>query len=775
MTAMRISLLCALLCPLFCLTVGAVCSVSAADVDFDRDVAPLLSRRCLGCHSGDEAEGKLDLSAKEAFFAGGESGAAVIPGNASQSLLWKRIAAGEMPEDNPLPEEERKVFKDWISRGAQWGTQRIDVYAYSTDARAGYDWWSLQPLRRTVLPKIRDSAWANNAVDYFILSKLELANLTPSPEADSSKLIRRVYYDVTGLPPEPSVLGSLDGGFDSYAQLVDRLLASPRYGQKWARHWLDIVRFGESHGFEYNQPRNNSWRYRNWVIAALNHGLPYDEFVRQQIAGDILHPDDPAAWSATGFIVAGPHNTTKPSSDKMRRTMRHDELEDIVGTIGQTFLGLTINCARCHDHKFDPITQKEYYQMVATMVGIDHGERELPHEAASVARRQLTNTREQLKSTRERLKSLETEIKHAPETAGASQLDELKRRIDDLVAEEKRLAEIRGPKTYMVVPQQPPKVARLRRGDVTSQAEEVFAAGLKAINSGLADFGLGSDATDADRRAKLAEWMTANHNPLLARVIVNRLWHYHFGQGLVRTPSDFGFNGDRPSHPELLEYLANELIQNDWDLKSIHRLILTSATYRQSSLGRQDAIRVDANNRWLWRMNPRRLSAEEMRDSILCVAAKLDDRLGGPGYRDVREYKYLGSHYYDPIVPAGADALRRTVYRFSPRGAKRTILDVFDCPDPSAKAPKRQVTITPLQALSLMNHQFVLEVSDNMEVLLSRAHDTAAEQIRHLYRLAYSRHPSLDEIQAAEIFLSQTDLSSLCRVIFNSNEFLYVR
>ncbi len=751
---------------LVCFTVAqlAVCD----EIDFDRDMAPLLSRRCLSCHAGDNAEAKLDLSSKATTLAGGESGAALKPGDPAASLVWQRVAAGEMPEDEPLRDVEREMLKRWITEGAKWGTDPVDPFRFSTDSRAGYDWWSLQQLAEVRLPTVSDPNWAHNGIDRFVIAKLGDVGLAPSEPAPARQLVRRLYFDLTGLPPTLDDLEWFER-HGSWERLVDELLASPHYGQRWARHWLDIVRFGESHGFEYNQPRNNFWWYRNWVIDALNVDLAYDEFARQQLAGDVLHPDDTTVWPATGFLVAGPHNTTKPSSKKMQMMMRHDELEDMVGAIGQTFLGLTVNCARCHDHKFDPVTQKEYYQLVATVVGVDHGERELPDAEAADARQQLAGVRADLKLLLDELKKKEDD------KCDGADLDKLRAEVEELKESEKRLKQIRGPMMYTAISKQPPVVFRLRRGDVTRPAERVQPRGLRAVNASLAEFGLGDDSADEGRRRKLADWVAGNQNPLLARVIVNRLWHYHFGQGIVRTPSDFGFNGDRPSHPELLDYLAKELIRNKWHLKPLHRMIVTSATYRQSSRTRPDAVERDTDNRYVWRMSPRRLSAEEIRDAMLSVAGQLDDKHGGPGYRDMREYKFRGSHYYDPIDPVGADAVRRTVYRFSPRGAKRTILDTFDCPDPSVKAPKRTVTTTPLQALSLMNNRFVLRMADALAARVELQSDSSEEAIRQLYQLVYSRVPDDREVERAIQFVVEHDLAAFCRVIFNSNEFLYVR
>lgn len=760
---------------------GLVAVLPAAEIDFDRDIAPLLIERCLGCHRGEDAEAQLDLTTLESLLAGGENGAALVPGDSGESLLWQRVAAGEMPEDKPLPADEKALLQQWIASGAKWGKGPIDPLGHTTSSRAGYDWWSLQPLSKVEVPLGPTENAVSNPIDLLVRARLAEAGLQPSPPASSNRLVRRLHFGLTGLPPEPRDLDRDVSGDESWQRMVDELLASPRHGPQWARHWLDVVRFGESHGFEYNQPRNNAWWYRDWVIESINRDMPYDEFVRQQLAGDVLYPDDADAWAATGFIVAGPHNTTKPSSEKMQMTMRHDELEDIVGAIGQTFLGLTVNCARCHDHKFDPISQKEYYQLVASVVGVDHGERELPNERAAVAKRERKQVRAILKEKRDELKRLEAGKEdggNGGKAADPEELEQLRMHVKQLQEEDKRLGRIRGPVMYTAISRKPPEVQRLRRGDVTLPAEPVEARGLRAINASLADFGLDTEASDARRRANLANWIVGDQNPLLARVIVNRIWHHHFGQGLVRTPSDFGFNGDRPSHPELLDFLAAELIRHDWSLKPLHRLIVTSATYRQSSRLREDAQSVDADNRLLWRMNPRRLTAEEMRDAMLSAAGQLDDYHGGPGYRDVREYKYRGSHYYDPVEPEGVDAVRRTVYRFSPRGGRRTILDTFDCPDPSAKAPTRNVTITPLQALALMNNRFVLKTSDALADRVSVVAESKSDvrtAVRKMFRLVYGREASSPEVDRLVAFVSEHDMASLARVMFNSNEFLYVR
>ncbi len=996
---------------LACVALGGPIAADEGSIqDFDRHIAPLIAQRCLTCHSGEEPKGKLDLSSRQKAMAGGESGTVIEPESLDQSLLWGHIDSDQMPPKKPLSAAEKARFKAWIEGGAKWGTETIDPFRYSTESRAGSDWWSLQPLRSPHPPTTTRLGWMSNPIDAFVDAKLHEAGLAPSIEADKRTLIRRLSFDLLGLPPTPDEVNAFltDTTDQAYENLVDRMLASTHYGERWARHWLDVVRFGESNGFEYDQPRNNAWPYRDWVIHALNQDMPYDEFVRLQLAGDILHPEDFNAITATGFLVAGPHNTTLPANDKMRMSMAQDEIEDLVGIVGQTFLGLTANCARCHDHKFDPISQKEYYQLAATLTGVTHSERDvqvaLPPEQqqrladidvllakirterdgieesaisqilaerengtatlpdppkalatwefeddlkdtvgsldatasgsakieeghlvldgkdAYVATQPFTvDLQEKTLEAWVQLDNLEqggggvisvqtlngatfdaivfgereprkwmagsngfvrtmpfkgTEeadaqgravhfaivfqkdgtitgyrdgtpygtpyrpgdlqtfaagqfqvifgLRHSPVggnrmLAGRIQRAQLYDRaltsdevaasagvadrnyvstaqmlarlspeertrheqltVDDtaLQAEQVALTSAQLRKLYTCLSNNPGVTRILKRGDVASPAEEVSPAGLSAVAGESPDFGLAPNASDADRRRKLAEWVTHSDNPLFARVIVNRLWQYHFGQGMVTTPSDFGFNGGQPSHPDLLDWLAQKFRSGGYRLKPMHRLILTSSTYRQSSVINTAAARIDAGNRLLWRKTPQRLEAEEIRDAVLVATGKLNPAIGGVGYRDVRHFEFKGSNFYESVNETGLEALRRTIYRFSPRGGRNPFLDTFDCPDPSVTTPKRAATTTPLQALALMNNALVFSLADDFADRMQReVGDSTDAQVKLVCLVAYGREADEQEVRLASQFVNEHGLASYCRVILNSNEFLYV-
>jgi hypothetical protein len=737
----------------------------AATARFDRTIAPLLSRRCLSCHNATDKKGGLDLSASGPARAGGKQGVVLVPGKPEESLLWERVEAGEMPPKTPLSEAEKDGLREWIASGAEWGTTPIDPLRFGGDRRAGYDWWSLQPITRPGPPTATGAGAMVKPIDAFILARLAERGLTPSPEADRRTLIRRLAFDLLGLPPTPEEVEAYvtDPDSQAYERLVDRYLASPQFGQRWARHWLDVVRFAETQGFEYNRLWPDAWRYRDWVIEAFNADIPYDQFVRLQLAGDVLEPDDPTAIVATGQLVVGPYDQTMQDEGTaaMRAAAREEELEGIVGTAAQAYLGLTVHCARCHDHKFDPIRQEDYYRLAAALGGVRFGERQSVSEAGAEA-------------SRLRSKALAWQITALKNRKSAEEPARRPALLLELVRLEARRGLWAGGPAHVVTPRQPPVFHVLARGDYRQPGAVVAPAGIAAVTGPPADFGLAPDAPEAQRRKALARWITDPRHPLTARVIVNRLWQHHFGVGLVDTPNDFGFNGGRPSHPELLDWLASELIRQKWSLKAIHRAIVLSSVYLRSSGPRPDLVRVDVDNRFLGRREPRRLEAEALRDAVLAVSGGLDVGMGGPGFLDVTT-RPGPSSIYEPTEPTGPGSHRRSIYRTWVRAGAQPLLDALDCPEPSVSTPRRATTTTPLQALALLNDGFMLDQAEAFAGRLRRESggDVGAQIVR-AYRLALGRTPDSDEQRAARAFVADHGLAPFCLALFNTNEFLYV-
>lgn len=992
------------LATIFELATGSAAHLTAADLDFRREVAPLLAARCLECHDGNAPEAGLDLSTRSGLSNGGESGPVILEKTPEESLLWQRIGTNEMPPEHPLTQAEKDIFKEWIFGGARWQGEPIDRFRYTSDIRAGYDWWSLQPVRTVTPPRIENASWPRNSIDRFVLRRLNEHQLSPSGQATPRAQIRRLYFDLIGLPPSPDVIEKFAAHptDEAYEQIVDDLLASRHYGERWARHWLDVVRFGESNGFERNAPRTNFWYYRDWVIKSLNDDMPYDDFVRMQLIGDLLKPG-PEGAAAVGFLVAGVHNTTVGGSERMKKLARQDELEEVIAAVGQTFLGLTVNCARCHDHKFDPIKQTEYYRLIATISGMKHGERiertpeeletlkslsdQLARASQNLARfdRQVRteiltarqkgaaspparpqplaqwdfdgNLKDSIGSAHGKIigsarlqdgalildgksyveteavsselkeKTLEVRVqldtldqsgggaislqtpgggifdaivyaerqerqwmagsngfvrtdsfhgaeetdaanevihfamvyqkdgtiigyrngrpygkpirksaqqtysagqsrvlfglRHSPgggnrflkgrihqaglydraltpgevaASAGkaseyvsereliawlSSEEREERAALSSLVATltgQRQQAEAASKRNiYTMTPGRPTEIRFLARGDIEQQGDAVSPGAVAAVSGVSAEFGLSAEASDSERRRQLAAWITSPDNPLFPRVIVNRIWQYHFGNGLVITPSDFGFNGGQPSHPDLLEWLATEFRKNGLRLKPLHRLIVTSSTYRQRSSSAAPGQKLDADNRLLWRKSPRRLEAEVIRDTILSVSGRLNTTMGGPGFQDVKLVPNNGTTYYEPFDAHGAEVFRRTVYRFTPRGGRSSLLDTFDCPDPATAAPRRTVTTTPLQALSLLNNSFVLRLSGYCsERVVNETGDDRDRQIDRVWKLLLGRSPNPREAEASQELVEQYGLAALCRGLFNVNEFILI-
>jgi hypothetical protein len=638
--------------------------------------------------------------------------------------------------------------------------------------------WSLQPISHPQIPRGQFS----NPIDAFIAAGLSEKGLKMSAPADRTTLIRRVTFDLLGLPPTPPEIDAFvtNRSPRAYEELVERLLASPRYGERWGRRWLDVARYTESQGFEYDRLRPNAWQYRDYVIKSFNDDKPYDQFMKEQIAGDVLKPVTTDSLLGVSFLVCGPWDQAGNSQANVtqKATTREEELEDLIAVVGQSFLGLTINCARCHTHKFDPIPHEEYYRIKSVFEGVRHGERPIATEAQIKSRaREAAALAKQLAAAQAEVWRVDSEI---------AELDRAQPSADQLALRETALASAKKiqsaldalkpfPVSYIGAPVQPEPTRRLKRGDVSSPQEIVSPGALSAIADLNADLNLSPDAPEAQRRIKFAEWLADPRNPLPPRVMANRIWQSHFGQGLVATPSDFGVMGAKPTHPELLDYLASELIANHWSVKHLHRLILNSDAYRQQSGFDAKAAAIDADAQFLWRFPPRRIEAEELRDAMLTASGEINFQLGGPSFRPFTIANF-NSDFYEIKDMLGADFNRRTVYRINVNSGKDPLLDAFDCPDPSVKTPRRGVTTTPLQALALMNNSFVQRQAAKLaERALRESNNDLPRAINIAYQRAVGRPADKSDMKLALRAAKERGLFNVCWALLNSTEFVYVR
>lgn len=1017
---------------------AALPGFAAADVDYVREVRPLLQKHCYACHGPDKQKSSLRFDVKADALKGGDSGAAIVPGKSGESPLLHRVASTDKatrmpPRGDRLTAEEIATLRTWIEGGARW-PDGVDV-AKTTDRR---DWWSFKPVTRPALPKLAevDAKWARNPIDAFILAKQREKGLSPAAEADRRTLIRRLYFDLIGLPPAPAEVEAFVADKDpqAYAKLVDRLLDSPRHGERWARHWLDVVHYGDTHGYDKDQPRPNAWPYRDYVIRALNTDKPYTRFVQEQIAGDVLFGDTVDGITATGFIAAGPWDfighIEVPESKYDGKVARNLDRDDMVTNAMNTFVSLTVQCARCHNHKFDPVTQEDYYRLQAVFAALDRSDRAYDVDPA-VARRRgeletrsrpLTARKKQLEADAARAggaalarieRQLEAATRLSPaeqkpafgyhsglaptddvvkwvqidlgesiaiesltyvachdnfgnigagfgfprrfkieiadhadfregvtvivdqtnadvpnagvvpqKTAvggkkgryvrvtasklfhrqdtyifalaelevrdragknralgakvtaldsieaaprwrkenlvdgyyygmkadageiarlrkerddslakafGAAARDEWKRVSDELASIQRELATLPPPgRVYAGTIHhgsgafagtgasggKPRTIHVLKRGDLRTPAGEV-GPGTVALQPGDdGRFDLPAEHAEGQRRVALARWITDPRNPLTWRSIVNRVWQYHFGRGIVDSPNDFGHMGRLPSHPELLDWLAADFRDHGQSLKRLHRMICNSATYRQSSeRGTRNAERsdappaalraprqnlkhgtqngeqsaaphsalrapssIDSGNIYLWHMSRRRLEAEAVRDSVLAIAGKLDDRLGGPGFQDfVVEKPEHSPHYeYHRHDPEDARTHRRSIYRFLVRSQPQPFMTTLDCADPSMSVDKRNETVTALQALALLNNRFMLAMAKHTATRVEKSGGSVETQVAEAFRLALARQPSKAEREMLTAYAKEHGLPNACRLIFNLNEFVFV-
>ena len=887
------------------------------EVDFAKDIWPVFKKHCVKCHGPEKKKSGFRIDVRELALEGGDMGVAIVPGKSAESPLIHFVSGLDEetvmpPKGDLLDDKTVGLIRAWIEQGADWPddagikiADQMDHWAFKKIS------WPGSP--RFMLP-----------IDAFVIEQLEKKKLKLSPRADKRTLIRRLYLVMHGLPPTPAEVEAFlrDAKPGAFVRLVDKVLASPRYGERWASHWLDLVRFGETHGFETNRERPNAWPYRDWVIQSFNDDKPYNQFVREQIAGDALGAD-----VGTGFLVAGPYDLVKGQDPKHQRIQRMNELDDMINATGTTFLGLTTGCARCHNHKFDPISQKDYYAMQAVFAGVKHAERALPltsdrkakavtlekHIAElkqqlakfvkkpSEGKRPAVNVKHNLEkfaavkarfvrftiqqsnrgqpcideleifssgenvalASRGAKASSNGDFKHPlhklahindgkygnakswiaarntgwvqielPKTVSIDRIEWARDRegkySDRLAVEyrievamkvgewttvasstgrkpfgeggaagprykfsglpeaeakrgrkllaslketEKQLETLKdSSKVYAGTFSQPGPTHRLYRGDPEAKREEV---GPNAITQ-FVSLKLDRNTPEQKRRLALADWIVSHDNPLTTRVIVNRVWQHHFGTGLVDTPSDFGRNGVPPSHPEFLDWLASTFMSDRWSLKKLHRRILLSRVWQQSSRPNAKAMKIDATSRFLWRFPPRRLEAEGIRDSMLSVSGVLDLKMGGPGFSGFEVEKENVRHFFPKKTYGPAD-WRRMIYMTKVRQEQESVFGAFDCPDASQAVPKRSRSTTPLQALNLLNSSFVTQQAGLFAKRLEKnAGKDVAAQANLAFELCFNRPASVEELKDATAFIQAESLKQFTRAMLNANEFVYI-
>ena len=755
---------------------------------FEAKVRPLFASKCIACHTGATAKGRLDLRSREALLKGGEQGPAIVPGDPEKSLLIHAVryqGKTKMPLGARLADTEIQTLTQWVRMGAPWPAAAVRPGApraagLGAGSGSEQDLWSFQPLKNPAAPAVKNVAWAKNEVDRYIMAGLEQSGLKPNGFADRRTLLRRATFDLTGLPPTPEETDAFvnDTSLTAYEKVIDRLLASPAYGERWGRHWLDVVRYSDSNGLDWNEVFPNAWRYRDYVIKSFNQDKPYDQFVKEQLAGDQL----PAATDAerydhlvaTGILVMGP----KLLAQQDREQLALDVADEQIDLTSKAFLGLTVSCARCHDHKFDPISTKDYYSLASifksttTLYGtlprnnrvMYWMERPLAPTGAVAAR----------KAYDDGVKKLQDALKKVKDDAEKARL----------TAELKALEAKAPPAVPMAMAVEDGKVEDLRvhvRGSYKNLGDPAPRGFLTTVAGHREPI-----PADKSGRLQLAEWVASPENPLTARVLVNRVWQHHFGTGLVRTPDNFGRLGERPSHPELLDYLAGRFIKDGWSLKKLHRLMMLSATYQMTTEPNPVAQAKDPENRLHWRMDRHRLEAEAIRDAILLTNGQLDPKPGGTMLTRTSGLagKEFGVEY--------SSTTRRSVYLPVVRGVIYDMFQVFDFADPHVVNGRRDTTTVAPQALYMMNSPEIREESGKFaELLLSLPNADDARRVEAAYARAFSRPASSEERNRALAFMQDYEKAleatepspekrrteawrSFCQTLFASSEFRYV-
>jgi hypothetical protein len=798
-------------------TLAAVCCLLAAGVAsaanppaaaptkqqvefFEKHVRPVLAEQCYQCHNlaQGKKKGGLTLDSLAGLLQGGDTGPAIVRGEPDKSLLVKAVkqtdAELKMPPKGKLTAEQIAALETWIKDGAPWPGASTQTAGRNPGKITDEDrrWWAFQPVKPVAVPVVADSVWPVNPIDRFILHKLQSEGLQPAQPADRRSLVRRLFFDLIGMPPTPTEMEAVLGDHTPqwYEKLVEKLLGSPHYGERWARHWLDLVRYADSDGFRIDDFRPEAWRYRDYVIRSFNNDKPYDRFVREQLAGDELAPDDPDALAATGYL----RHWIYEYNQRDVRTQWNNILDDLTDVTGEVFLGMGYGCARCHDHKFDPILQKDYYRLrafFAAFLPIDDRPLATPREQAEhrakvlAWEKQTAELREQIETIEgpAREKAAKAAIDKFPEDIQvmmrkpAAERSSLEHQLAELAyrqvlyefarlegklkdEQKQKLIELKKQLNQFQAQRPAPLPVGLTARDTGATAPPTLIpkkANMPAIEPGYltllqeAPAAIKPLAQSTGRRSELARWVTAPENALTTRVIVNRVWQYHFGKGLVATASDFGKLGEKPSNPELLDWLAARFVQDGWSLKQMHRLIVTSSTYRQSATqpASELALKKDPENRWHWRAMTRRLDAEQIRDAMLQATGELDLAGGGPGVDTSRG--------------------RRTIYTKVFRNHHDALLEVFDLPEGFTSMPERNITTTPTQALLLINSPYMLQRAKVMADQLLKQPGRSDEQlIEQAFRLTFGRGATAAEKSKAVAFMQRQSNRPADKPVVNS-------
>ncbi len=816
---------------LICLLVTK--SLPAADAGeqeefFETKIRPVLVEKCYECHSASskEPKGGLLLDTREGIRRGGDSGHGVVPGQLDDSLILDamRHESFEMPPEEKLPDRVIVDFETWIRSGAHDPRDgKSAMIRREIDFERAREFWSFQPIENPQIPDVQKKSWPKSDIDSFVLAKLEANRVKPVGDAQSDALARRIYFDLIGLPPTPEQLDEFTAAMDrdpdaAVESLVDTLLQSKHFGERWGRHWLDVVRYAESTGMERNGTFTRAWRYRDYVIDAFNDDLPYDQFVREQIAGDLLPHQSleqrDRQLIATGMLAIGP----KSLNETKREKFKMDVVDEQIDVVTRAFIGLTASCARCHDHKFDPIPQNEYYSLAGiftsteTLYGTSKtngnrnpgrllaitGDRVEPTAVAGAAgANEERKYRNQLKGLQRRLSGFQKQLRGAKnEGAKKSIQKRIKDTQDSIRRAQARLKQATQPKQTIgkdatlvmaVAEAQSISDTKLRiRGEPEEYGREI-PRGFLTIASLEKNPSLPNDQSG---RRELADWITRRSNPLAARVMVNRVWQHLFGRGIVTTVNNFGANGDRPTHPQLLDHLATTFVNDDWSVKRLIRRIMLSRVYRLSCQDDAAALATDPGNQWFWRMNQRRLEAETIRDAMLLASGQLDlHRPSGSPVQKLGE-GIIGRNIRSTDL--ADQQVTRSVYLPIVRGAVPEMLSLFDFPEPSIIGGVRNVTTVPTQALFMMNSPQVIDNANKLAQRLTEQIDDPSDRVRQAYRLTVSRSPTEQEIDRALQFIRETETllqedpkrneddaqwiawSGFCQSLFATSEFRYL-